>query len=434
MILYSLFRPEYAEGPPSDSDSGDEFERRILKNRYDQVSHTIIPEATMVKKEDESSEEEVSTRDETPTTIPEEAVKSDRRLQRLMNRVRVEDDGPSSRDRKIREPQVLEVRRRPQRDESSESEEECKDDDEVERRHAILRRLRDEEKEEELLKKEHRESEESEDNDQSDDDEEEYTSSEEEEQEDCIPRLKPVFVRKEERITALERELEEKKEKEREEQSLKEAEVRRQESLKIIEHEMKREQKEAEEQAEDEAMRAAIDLVDTDDEKDEEVEYELWKVREITRLRRDKEEREAAVKEEEDKERLRNMTEEERQAELLKNPRILTNKAEKGKYKFMQKYFHRGAFYIDQEDKVFKRDFAEPTLEDHFDKSVLPSVMQVKNFGRSGRTKYTHLVDQDTTAHDSPWTQETPQTSKMIQSGGGFKPIFERPSKKKKVG
>ena len=55
------------------------------------------------------------------------------------------------------------------------------------------------------------------------------------------------------------------------------------------------------------------------------------------------------------------------------------------------------AYTQDEENDVFKRDFGQATLEDHFDKTVLPKVMQVKDFGRAGRTKYTHLVDQDTT-------------------------------------
>jgi hypothetical protein len=37
------------------------------------------------------------------------------------------------------------------------------------------------------------------------------------------------------------------------------------------------------------------------------------------------------------------------------------------------------------------------TLEDRFNKEALPKVMQVKNFGKKGGTKYTHLADQDTT-------------------------------------
>merc|ERR1712043_158192 len=110
----------------------------------------------------------------------------------------------------------------------------------------------------------------------------------------------------------------------------------------------------------------------------------------------------------------------------------ITNKAEKGKYKFMQKYYHRGAFYLEDEEDVFKRDVSHATLEDKFDKTVLPKVMQVKNFGRSGRTKYTHLVDQDTTAFDSPWIADTAMNLKFhTGKGGGMKQSFDKPTNQK---
>ena len=87
----------------------------------------------------------------------------------------------------------------------------------------------------------------------------------------------------------------------------------------------------------------------------------------------------------------------------------------------------------DEESKLFTRDYAEPTLEDHFDKTVLPKVMQVKNFGRSGRTKYTHLLDQDTTKEDSPWAADTNMALKFTTTkSGGMRQQFERPSLKKK--
>merc|ERR1712098_858299 len=174
-----------------------------------------------------------------------------------------------------------------------------------------------------------------------------------------------------------------------------------------------------------------MEEVVTDDENDE-VEYESWKVRELKRLKRDREEREEVLKEQQELERVRNMTEEERRADLKLNPKVITNKATKGKYKFMQKYYHRGAFYNHEEDELLKRDYSGATLEDKFDKTVLPKVMQVKNFGRSGRTKYTHLVDQDTTQFDAAWSQESATNQKFYRGqAGGTKDIFEKPTRKK---
>lgn len=58
--------------------------------------------------------------------------------------------------------------------------------------------------------------------------------------------------------------------------------------------------------------------------------------------------------------------------------------------------------------------------------------LKVKNFGRAGRTKYTHLVDQDTTAFDAAWTSNDPLATKFQMShGGGFKEVFEKPTSRK---
>lgn len=242
------------------------------------------------------------------------------------------------------------------------------------------------------------------------------------------PRLKPIFVRKRDRITILEKEKEAQKQKQLEVEAQRNAEERRRQTLRLVEETIRKEQQAI---AKDK-NEPHINDVCTDDENDE-VEYEAWKLRELKRIKRDREEREAIEKEKLEIERLRNMTEEERRLQLRLNPKVITNKAAKGKYKFLQKYYHRGAFYLDKEEDIYKQDFAQATLEDHFDKTILPKVMQVKNFGRSGRTKYTHLVDQDTTQFDSPWSNETAQNVKFHSSqAGGTKQVFTKPSLKKR--
>ena len=109
--------------------------------------------------------------------------------------------------------------------------------------------------------------------------------------------------------------------------------------------------------------------------------------------------------------------------ELQKNPKQVTNKAAKGKYKFLQKYYHRfvihdifnlpftiyllqytiynttiglqsipsnhdlswndsnrGAFYLDNEEDVLKRDTTGATLEDRFDKTVSSTFLPLHHY------------------------------------------------------
>jgi microfibrillar-associated protein 1 len=297
-----------------------------------------------------------------------------------------------------------------------------KSDDEIERRRQTIKQkmLLQKQQEEEILQKE----------------EEKHSASSEEEsseyedndsEEDDEPRIKPQFVRKRDRTTIIEKEKDLIKQKQFEVEAKKQAKERRRYTLKLVEDSIKKDL---------EAQKAEkdphINDVQTDDENDE-LEYEGWKLRELKRIKRERDERDQLEKEKQDIDKLRNMTEEERRKELQVNPKQVTNKGVKGKYKFLQKYYHRGAFYLDKEENVFKQDFAAPTLEDHFDKTILPKVMQVKNFGRCGRTKYTHLVDQDTTKFDSPWASETATNVKFVQEkAGGMKQNFDKPSYKRK--
>ncbi|GAA6003986.1 hypothetical protein JCM10207_006499 [Rhodosporidiobolus poonsookiae] len=226
----------------------------------------------------------------------------------------------------------------------------------------------------------------------------EYETDSEEEEEPLKPLYKPVFVSKRNRDTLEER----KKELDPELQEAKrEAELQKQRdaSKNLVADSILRElaQKEAEVTHPD---------VDDTDGVDPEGEFEAWKLRELMRLKRDKEARYALEKVREEVEARRAMPEELR----LKEDTARADKSRKDKPKgnkaFLERYHHKGVFHADSEI-LKKHDFTAPTASTVQDVSSLPSVMQKRNFGKAHQTKYTHLAAEDTSRGGGGWGKET---------------------------
>ena len=151
---------------------------------------------------------------------------------------------------------------------------------------------------------------------------------------------------------------------------------------------------------------------DDDDEEEARKNYEQWKMREFKRVVRDRCKQRLEMEEEEERERLRNMTEEERELYATKLKALKDAKEhgkEKSKMRFMQKYYHKGAFFQDAGDdefattekaEIFNRDFNEATnAEKGVDRTTVPEAMRLRQgqFGKAGRSKWTHLSNEDTT-------------------------------------
>lgn len=143
--------------------------------------------------------------------------------------------------------------------------------------------------------------------------------------------------------------------------------------------------------------------VDDRDNIDPETERAAWKLRELKRVKRDREAIEEAEKEREEIERRRNLTKEEREAE---DREFLERQKEerdgKGKMGYMQKYFHKGAFFQDDAnvEGLDRRDIMGSRYQDDVvNRELLPEYMQIRDMtrlGRKGRTKYKDLKSEDT--------------------------------------
>ncbi len=228
---------------------------------------------------------------------------------------------------------------------------------------------------------------------------EEEESEEEESSEDEAPRkpmMRPKFIPKSKRNTQeIDRQTEEELAAAREVERL--AEVDR-----MIEQQL----------AQERAAKAAgkknwdddeeVSDVDDTDDIDPEAEYAAWKLRELKRIKREREAIENREKELEEVERRKNLTEEERKAE---DDAYITaqreEKESKGKMSYMQKYYHKGAFY--QDDTVAaemeKRDIMGSRFQDSADVELLPQALQMRDMtkiGKKGATKYRDLKSEDT--------------------------------------
>lgn len=145
------------------------------------------------------------------------------------------------------------------------------------------------------------------------------------------------------------------------------------------------------------------DQVDDTDGLDPETERASWKLRELKRVKREREAIETAEKERDEIERRRNLSREEREAEDQEFlDRQKSERENKGKMGYMQKYFHKGAFFQDdaKAEGLDRRDIMGSRYQDDVaNRELLPEYMQIRDMaklGRKGRTKYKDLKSEDT--------------------------------------
>ena len=247
------------------------------------------------------------------------------------------------------------------------------------------------------------ETEESEEAGSSEDSEESGSGSEESSSEDEAPRelLKPKFIKKDKRkggdgpIVA-----------KTEDQLWADQEAERKATANaLIQEQLDRdaEAKAAGKKDWDDDGDVEVEEVDDTDDIDPEMERAAWKLRELKRVKRDREAIEEAEKEREEVERRRNLSKDDREAE--DNAFLEQQKEEregKGKMGYMQKYFHKGAFFQDdaKAEGLDRRDIMGSRYQDDVvNRELLPQYMQIRDMtrlGRKGRTKYKDLKTEDT--------------------------------------
>ncbi|BEJ11974.1 hypothetical protein CspHIS471_0204340 [Cutaneotrichosporon sp. HIS471] len=217
----------------------------------------------------------------------------------------------------------------------------------------------------------------------------EYETESEEESEEEKPAFRPMFVSKTARKTVT-ADMAAKDAEDAEKRAEEEREQRKLDSKELAGETIRREL------AEKEVSSDLIPDVDDTDGLDPEGEFDAWRARELARLLREKEKQAAEDAEQAEIERRRAMPEDIRMAEDMAYAEASRTK-EKPQMGFLQKYYHKGAFHQDDDNDLLNRDYTAAT-ESQVDMASLPKVLQVRDYGKASRSKYTHLTDQDTSS------------------------------------
>lgn len=249
---------------------------------------------------------------------------------------------------------------------------------------------------------------EEEESDEDEDDEDEESSDEESSSEEETRRpvmVRPKFISKAKRDAQQAEQQQQAGSKKPEEEQVDEEAQRRADADALVEAQIQKDlaARAAGKKHWDDADAGSGSEVDTADDVDPEAEYAAWRLREIKRIVRARKVIEAKEKELAEKERRQNLTEEERRAEdeaLLAKQR--EEKEGRGKMGYMQKYFHKGAFYQDESaaQGLDKRDIMGARFADDVrNRELLPQALQMRDMtklGKKGASKYKDLKSEDT--------------------------------------
>ncbi|OBT69526.1 hypothetical protein VE03_01210 [Pseudogymnoascus sp. 23342-1-I1] len=232
---------------------------------------------------------------------------------------------------------------------------------------------------------------------------EESGSEEESESEEEAPRrvmMRPTFVKKSQRAGGAKEE-----DTRPDEERLAEEEERRKKAAdEIVEEQIRKDvaAREAGKKNWDDDEDAEDEIDDTDG-LDPEAEHAAWKLRELHRIKRERVAIEEREKEKEETERRQNLSAEERKAEDDAHIAAQTEeKGGKGKMGYMQKYYHKGAFFQEdaKEAGLDRRDLMGARMaDDVVNRELLPQALQMRDMtklGRKGATKYRDLKSEDT--------------------------------------